>query len=161
MSERTPPPGYEPVPSGLGFSDRLQPYYRRIDGDDVSLGFFVEEQHLNLMGIVHGGALMTLADIAAANSINVQRGELRPSPTINLSFDFQSPGLEGHWLHTRSDTVTVKNRFGYCNGLILDGETVVLRYSGIFYFPEKGFGGAEAAALAARMFGSQGSGDAV
>jgi hypothetical protein len=38
---------------------------------------------------------------------------------------------------------------------------VVLRYSGIFYFPEKGFGGAEAAALAARMFGSQGSGDAV
>jgi uncharacterized protein (TIGR00369 family) len=141
MSEQTQPPaGYEPVRTGLGFSDQLQPYYRRRDGDAISFGLFVGEQHLNLMGICHGGALMTLADISAATSVNAVLGAGRPLPTINLSFDFQSPGRRGHWLHTRADTVQVKRRFGFCSGLILDDEKVILRYSGIFYIPEQPFG---------------------
>lgn len=145
MSEQAAvPAGYEIVRTGLGFSDWLQPYYRRRDGDDISFGLCVDEQHLNLMGICHGGALMTLADIAAATSINAHLGGSQPLPTINLGFDFQSPGRRGHWLHTRSDSVQVKRRFGFCNGLILDGDTVILRYSGIFYLPGDRFGDAGA-----------------
>lgn len=141
MSEQQrPPEGYEPVRTGLGFSDRLQPYYRRRDGDQVSFGFFVGEQHLNLMGICHGGALMTFADIAAATSINARLDEAQPLPTINLSFDFQSPGRLGHWLHTRAESVQIKRHFGFCSGLILDDDKVILRYSGVFYRPQKPFG---------------------
>lgn len=134
------PEGYQRVPSKLGFSDRLQPYYRRVDGDDVSFGFFVDEQHLNLMGICHGGALMTLADVAAAGSLNRLRDKPAAMPTINLSFDFQSPGRSGHWLHTRADTVQLRRRFGFCSGLVLDDEKVVMRYSGVFYLPEHPMG---------------------
>jgi uncharacterized protein (TIGR00369 family) len=121
------------MPDGLGFGDRLQPFYRRIVGREVSFGFHVAEQHLNMMGICHGGALMTLADVAAATSIHLRREKPVPTPTINLSFDFQSPGRAGRWLQTRADHVDVKRRFGFCTGVILDGETVVLRYSGTFY----------------------------
>lgn len=130
---QTPPEGFEPMPEGLGFGDSLQPFYRRITGQDVSFGFFVSSQHVNMMGICHGGALMTLADVAAATSIHLRRERPTPSPTINLSFDFQSPGRAGHWLQTRADHVDLKRRFGFCTGVVLDGDTVVLRYSGTFY----------------------------
>ncbi len=126
------PDGYELMPEGLGFADRLQPFYRRREGRSVSFGFFVATQHLNMMGICHGGALMTLADVAAATSIHLLRDVPAPSPTINLSFDFQSPGRHGHWLHTQADHVDLKRRFGFCSGVILDGEKIVLRYSGTF-----------------------------
>ncbi len=127
------PEGFVRMPEGLGFGDRLQPFYRRIVGRDVSFGFFVAEQHLNMMGVCHGGALMTLADIAAATSIHHRRDKPSPSPTINLSFDFQSPGRRGHWLETRAEHVDVKRSFGFCSGVIVDGDTIVLRYSGTFY----------------------------
>ena len=135
-SEQRVPEGFEQLPEGLGFGDRLQPFYRRIQGREVSFGFFVASQHLNLMGICHGGALMTLADIAAATSIHLLRDQPAPSPTINLSFDFMAPGREGRWLETRADHVQVKRRFGFCSGAIYDGDTPVLRYSGAFYFPD-------------------------
>jgi hypothetical protein len=32
------PGGFLPMPSGLGFTDNLQPSYRRIQGDSVSFG---------------------------------------------------------------------------------------------------------------------------
>ena len=141
MSEsREPPSGYKRVASKMGFSDQLQPYYRRIQGSDVSFGFFVGEQHLNLMNICHGGALMTLADIAAASSINRLSETPRPMPTINLGFDFQSPGKPGRWLHTQAQNVELKRRFGFCSGLVLDQDKVVLRYSGVFYFPDENRG---------------------
>ena len=136
-TSQTPPMGFERMPEGLGFGDRLQPFYRRVVDGDASFGFFVAPQHLNMMGICHGGALMTLADIAAATSIHLRRERPAPSPTINLSFDFQSPGRAGHWLQTRADHVDLKRHFGFCTGVILDGDTVVLRYSGTFYNAER------------------------
>lgn len=159
MSEQQPPPGYHPVPEGLGFSDCLQPYFRRVDGDAVSFGFYVQTQHLNPMGICHGGALMTLADIAAATSINRQRREPQPMPTINLSFDFLSPGRAGHWLYSRSDHVQVRRRFGFCSGMILDDDVVVLRYSGVFYIADRPLDDAALRATITTAFTGDGLGD--
>lgn len=130
------PDDFKPMPGGLGFSDCLQPLYRRIVDKDVRFGLLVETQHLNPMGIMHGGALMTLADIAAATSIRLLRDKPAASPTINLSFDFMGPGRLGHWLETRADHVQAKRRFGFCSGAIYDGDTAIVRYSGTFYCPD-------------------------
>ena len=81
------PEGFERLPLGLGFTDNLQPLYRRVSGDEVSFGLLVEPQHSNMMGICHGGVLMTLADITAATGTNVARGVAAGSPTIQLSKD--------------------------------------------------------------------------
>jgi uncharacterized protein (TIGR00369 family) len=152
------PEGFEQLPEGLGFGDQLQPFYRRIREREISFGLFVAEQHLNLMGICHGGALMTLADIAAATSIHMLRDQPAPSPTINLSFDFMSPGRPGRWLQTRADHVQVKRRFGFCSGAIFDGDTPILRYSGAFYFPDQSAGtAAENAAKMGMLTGDDGA----
>ena len=77
MSEETidkVPEGFEPIPDGLGFTDNLGPCYRKLDGEQLLFGLLVDKQHANSMGMCHGGALMTLADIAAASCANLARG---------------------------------------------------------------------------------------
>ena len=130
------PEGFLPMPSGLGFTDNLQPSYRRIQGDSVSFGLVVQQHHGNLMGICHGGVLMTLADIAAANGVNVARGVLAVSPTINLAVDFISAARIGQWIQADVHLVTVKRRFGFCSGAIVSSDGVVARFNGTFYLPD-------------------------
>lgn len=139
MSEvivETVPAGFVRLPEGLGFTDNLQPCYRRIAGDVVSFGLVVDKQHSNSMGICHGGALVTLADVTAATGVNVTRGVRAGSPTINLSMDFIAAGRMGQWIQADVQQVSVKRRFGFCSGVILNSEGVIARFNGTFYLPD-------------------------
>lgn len=130
------PAGFTVLPTGLGFTDNLQPCYRRVEGETVSFGLIVGLQHGNSMGICHGGVLMTLADVAAANGVSTARGVRAASPTINLSLDFISAGRIGQWIQADVQLVTVKRRFGFCSGVIVAGDTVIARFNGTFYLPD-------------------------
>lgn len=140
MSSESVPEGFELMPEGLAYSDCLQPYYRRVgENRELMFGLRVLDQHCNLMGICHGGALMTLADIAAASTVSSQLEEPRGLPTVSLSFDFIAPGRKGNWLQTHTDHVEAKRRFGFCSGVIRDSDDddkVIARYSGTFYIPD-------------------------
>lgn len=130
------PEGFELLPEGLGFTDRLRPCYRKQEGDAVVFGLRVEQQHGNSMGICHGGVLMTLADIAAASSANMARGIIAGAPTINLSMDFISAARQGQWIEARSEGVTIKRLFGFSHGVMVGSNGVVARYNATFYFPD-------------------------
>ncbi|MFJ6323248.1 MULTISPECIES: PaaI family thioesterase [unclassified Rhizobium] len=53
-----------------GFSALVGPIFGRIEGDGRSLyRLDPQEHHRNRSGVVHGGVIMTLADIAAANTL--------------------------------------------------------------------------------------------
>jgi uncharacterized protein (TIGR00369 family) len=133
---RQAPAGFNPLPAGLGFTDVLRPVYRREQEDQVSLGMYVQLAHCNMIGICHGGALMTLADIAAASAINFAREKIGAAPTLNLSFDFINAAREGDWLHTTTEQVTLKRSFGFASGVIHCDERLICRYSGSFYQPD-------------------------
>ena len=130
------PPGFEQLPTGLGFTDAIQPCYRRMSGQEISFGLLVTQVHVNSMDICHGGVLMTLADITAATGVNLARGKRAGSPTINLSLDFISPGRKGQWLQADVERVSVKRRFGFCSGIISSDDEIVARFNGTFYLPE-------------------------
>ena len=130
------PPGFEQLPSGLGYTDSLQPCYRKVVGDSASFGMVVREQHCNSMGRCHGGVLMTLADITAASGVNLARGKLAGSPTLNLAVDFISGGRLGQWIQADVQQVSIKRRFGFCNGLVFNAQGVVARFNGTFYLPD-------------------------
>ena len=136
ISDDEVPAGFERLPEGLGFSDRLQPSYRRLEGDSVSIGLLVEQHHGNLLGICHGGVLMTLADVAAATGVHVARGVLSGNPTINLSVDFISAARLGQWIQADVQQVTVKRRFAFASGVIVNRDGVVARFNGTFYIPD-------------------------
>jgi uncharacterized protein (TIGR00369 family) len=135
--EKEAPQGFAALPEGLGFTDVLRPVYRK-EGDPPIIGMFVREPHINLLNICHGGVLMTLADVGAAWAINSARGEVRPAPTLNLSFDFISAAREGDWLEARADRVTVKRRVGFSSGVVTSEGRVICRFSGTFYLPDTG-----------------------
>jgi uncharacterized protein (TIGR00369 family) len=136
------PEGFEQLPQGLGFTDILAPLYRREQDQRVALGMVVQEQHMNILRICHGGVLMTLADVAAASAVNFARGQLAGAPTISLGFDFISAAKLGEWLHAEADRVVPKRRFGFSSGTIFSGERLVCRFNGTFYFPDHdGFNG--------------------
>jgi uncharacterized protein (TIGR00369 family) len=130
------PAGFELLPTGLGFTDTIQPCYRRVEGDILSMGLRVEQHHCNMMGFCHGGVLMTLADIAAASGVNLACGKKAGSPTLNLSLDFISPGRLGQWLEAEISQASIKRRFGFCSGVINNKEGVVARFNGMFYLPD-------------------------
>ncbi|KZX60142.1 thioesterase [Halioglobus sp. HI00S01] len=130
------PEGFELLPEGLGFTDNLQPCYRRLRGDDLAFGLIVASQHANSLGICHGGALMTLADIAAASSANLARGKIAGAPTVNLTMDFIGAAKQGQWIQTTSEGVTLKRRFGFSHGIIFSSRGIVARYNATFYFPD-------------------------
>lgn len=134
--EETVPQGFELLPQGLGYTDSLQPIYRRIDEEGASFGLIVAAQHSNTMGICHGGVLMTLADITAATGANLAHGVTAGSPTINLSMDFISAGRMGQWLQANAEHVSVKRRFGFCSGGIYNSAGIVARFSSTIYFPD-------------------------
>jgi uncharacterized protein (TIGR00369 family) len=129
------PEGFERLPEGFGFADSLQPSYGKVDESEACFGLVVEQHHCNMMGICHGGVLMTLADMAGAAGINLARGELAGSPTINLNIDLISPARLGTWVQASIDQVSIKRRFGFCRGSISNESGVVAQFSGTFYFP--------------------------
>jgi uncharacterized protein (TIGR00369 family) len=129
------PAGFDELPQGLGFTDTLRPVYRRA-GERPAMGMFVQDVHTNLLGICHGGVLMTLADVAAAWGINQHRGTFGGAPTLNLSFDFISAARQGDWIQAEVDRVTVKRRVAFSSGVICTGDNLVCRFSGGFYLPD-------------------------
>ncbi len=130
------PAGFELVPSGLGFTDVIQPCYRRIEDDVLVMGLRVEQHHCNIMGSCHGGVLLTLADIAAASGVNIACGRKGGSPTVNLSVDFISVGRPGQWLEAHVSHTSIKRRFGFCSGIISNRDGLVARFNGTFYLPD-------------------------
>jgi acyl-coenzyme A thioesterase PaaI-like protein len=88
------------------------------------------------MGICHGGALMTLADIAAASWANMARGIVAGAPTVNLSMDFISAAKQGQWIEAQLEGVSLKRLFGFSRGVIVNSKGVVARFNATFYFPD-------------------------
>lgn len=130
------PEGFELLPKGLGFTDSLQPIYRKIGDETIKFGLLVSAQHSNTMGICHGGVLMTLADITAATGVNFERGVTAGSPTVHLSIDYIAAARLGQWLEASFEQVSIKRRFGFCSGGIYNSAGVVARFNGTFYFPD-------------------------
>lgn len=130
------PDGFVPLPEGLGFTDNLKPCYRRLQDEELRFGLVVQRQHANSMGICHGGALMTLADIAAASWANMARGVIAGAPTINLSMDFIAAAKQGQWIEAQLEGVTLKRLFGFSRGVIVNSKGVVARFNATFYFPD-------------------------
>lgn len=132
-----PPQGFEEIPPGLKFADVLRPLYRRVSGEQASIGMWVQAQHTNMIGICHGGVLMTLSDIGASWGLNQARDEVKGAPTINLGFDFISAAREGDWIQANPERVEMKKHFGFASGVVVNGdEKVICRFSGTFYFPD-------------------------
>ena len=124
------PPGYEPLRTARGFVHEIGGFHVHARLDVVALR--VRAEHLNSIGIAHGGFLATVADSAFGILIKRQRSLASPPPTVSLGVDYIGPAREGDWLEAHVDVHKVGRRLANASCLLKVGERLVARVNGVF-----------------------------
>ena len=113
------------------FETSSGPYFmrREDDGSYVS-AFRAEDRHMNGVGSMHGGCLMTFADFAlfaiASDEMAGQNGV-----TMNLSSDFLGGAAPGALMEARGEVTRGGGKTIFVRGLITGDGAPVLSFTGI------------------------------
>ena len=130
------PPGYRRLNfAGVAFNVLIGPIYLKLDGKDATLGFRVQQSHCNPAGMLHGGMMMTMADMASGFVVGFKAGIDKFMPTINMTFDFVAPGKAGDWIDCRGEVVRVTRNMAFATVSLLCGTEQLLRASCIMKIP--------------------------
>jgi uncharacterized protein (TIGR00369 family) len=94
MTATTPPPGYRQTGLVDPFEIYVGPIYETGEGAARRFMMIVDERHVNMRGIIHGGMLMTLADLALGQAV-WDATERAPSVTVNMQSQFLKSARTG------------------------------------------------------------------
>lgn len=99
---------------------------------DVTLGWEAGPEHRNLQGLVHGGVLATLVDIAMGLAVRSAVGPTRRHVTIDLNVHYLRPTAPGR-VTANGTTLRVGSQIAFAEGTLVDaaGRTLV-RASGTY-----------------------------
>ena len=105
-------------------------YMPETDEGDLHFVFKAEPRHCNSMGVIHGGALMTLADLAlcyAAHHGSDDEGAI----TVSMNTDFVGPGHEGDLVTARAEVLRQTGSLVFMRCLVSAGERVLLNCAAV------------------------------
>jgi len=131
--EFNPPAGFSPAPLAEGFLNLVGPLYGAQGSEGVwVIALKTGPQHANRYGVVHGGLLSTLADVAIGMNLSRAGATYTNSFTVNLSIDFLGSCELGDWVeaHVALTKRQGRVRFGECRLLVRD--RMVVRASAVF-----------------------------
>ena len=124
------PPGWVLQRHNGTFSGVAGPYYFREDSDPLAgVGFFSEPHHANLAGVIHGGALMTLADMALWDICRRKIGIFN-GVTVTMNAEFVGPGPVGEFIEAGGEIVRSGRRLMFARGLVTAKGETLLAFSG-------------------------------
>ena len=92
----------------------------------------IRPEHLNPLGIAHGGFLATLADTAFGRVLRQAADSELPPATINLSMDYLSPAPVGAWIEAHVQVHRVGRTLYHASLDLLHGEHLVARGKATF-----------------------------
>ena len=99
---------------------------------EVRLGWEARPDHRNLQGLVHGGILATLADIAMGLAVRTVVGPTRRHVTIDLHVHYLRPARPGR-LEALGSVVRVGTHVGFAEGSLTDAAgRLLVRASGTY-----------------------------
>jgi acyl-coenzyme A thioesterase 13 len=119
------------------FLERTGPFYSKGQGQSLSIGLRVLEHHLNARGLVHGGVLLTMADIALGYAMATSEDPPVSAVTSQLSADFAGSARLGDWVESRVDIQKIGRTLAFANVYLLAGDTRIVRASGVFAVSQK------------------------
>lgn len=113
------------------WEDHSGPLYFRSDGNGgLICAMRVEKRHTNGSGAVHGGFLLTLADVSLFIISRHARVSDR-AVTVSLNSDFAGPAIEGDLLVASGEVVRAGRSLIFVRGLIRSETQTVLTFSGV------------------------------
>ena len=134
---------HTPAGAPAGFKQRAQlspfneltgPLYSRREGEGYVIGLRVLEKHCNRRGIMHGGMLATLADVALGNNLAHQSSPPRGMVTASLTINFAGSAKVGDWLEAHVEVQKHGSRLSFANCYICCGEKRIAHASALFAF---------------------------
>lgn len=126
--ERPAPAGWflrEPQRTFSGYSGPF--YYRKTP--EPGVGFYSEPRHQNLAGVVHGGMLLTLADMSLFDAC------LRADPkfrgvTVTMNSEFLAGAPIGAFIAASSQILRMGRSLVFLRGLAMAEDKELLAFSG-------------------------------
>ena len=103
--------------------------------DEFVLGFRVQQAMCNPAGGLHGGMMMTVADLVGTMGAGTLAGVRKFLPTVNMTFDFVAPARIGDWVEGRAEVVRQTRSLLFSNIYLTVGEEKILRASCIAKIP--------------------------
>lgn len=108
-----------------GFIAHAGPLWARREDDGWTYGFAIGAQHLNPVGVVHGGALLTLVDHAMSTVAWEAAGRV-PCVTLQLDSHFAAPVLPGQFVEARAMVARCTSSLVFMRGELRVGDSLVL-----------------------------------
>ncbi|HEX4304241.1 MAG TPA: PaaI family thioesterase [Rhizomicrobium sp.] len=127
----TLPPEAENISLG-GFNLHAGPMYRLApDGDVRRFALPVTDKHMNGSGSIHGGMLMTFADISMSQTSRAATGA-KSCSTVSLTCDFVGPAKLGEILVSRVSVTRQTRTMVFLSADIICGERIVAVATGLW-----------------------------
>ncbi|MGH8177780.1 MAG: PaaI family thioesterase [Steroidobacter sp.] len=126
------PPDFEPVFRTSPFLETVGPLYSKGRGAQLVLGLRVGEKHTNARGLLHGGVLATIADVALGYSLSTSTEPPTSMVTASLNLDFAGSATIGDWIETSVDIHKRGARLAFANAYFHVGVERIARASAVF-----------------------------
>ncbi len=123
--------GWERVELG-GFSGVAGPFWLRVNDGRRSLGLVLEDRHCNNhLGTVHGGLVMTFADMGLGVAVGDALGHNRCA-TISLQTQFISVARVGEFITCKAEVIRAAKQIVFVRGFIMAEERIVASAEGMW-----------------------------
>jgi uncharacterized protein (TIGR00369 family) len=120
------------IHGGEGFTAHLSPFWYKMVEDRLAVGFIAEERHCNThLGTVHGGALMTFADIAGGFAVARALGHQRCA-TVQLQTQFTAVPRRGEFVHCVVEIVRQTRDLIFLRAVVESAGRIVVSFDGIW-----------------------------
>lgn len=126
MTDAAMPPGWKIQSFPDTFSAHAGPFWFRDYAEkEPGVGFLAEPRHANAGGIVHGGALLTLADMSLWDICRRAIGPFK-AVTLTLNSEFLAPGRIGAFIVATGEPLRIGKSLLFARGVLAsDGETLM------------------------------------
>lgn len=126
------PDGFTPLQRRSPFLDLLGELHVRDDDGQPVYGLRIRAEHANTRGTVHGGVLMTVADLVLGYTTAFASDPPLPLTTASLSIDFVSSAQVGEWLEGRAEIIRTGRTLAFATCYLTVDDRPVARSSSAF-----------------------------
>lgn len=112
------------------YSGHAGPFYFRDETVGCpGVGLLTKPHHANVGGMIHGGALLTLADMSLWDICRRTAGPLK-AVTLTLNSEFIAPGPIGYFICASGVATRIGRSILFARGDIRFGEQILMTFSG-------------------------------
>lgn len=130
------PEAFVPLFRTSPYLDLIGPLYCTGNGAQLVIGFRVQEKHTNARGLLHGGVLASVADVALGYGLATSKTPPASMLTANLTLDYSGSAKLGEWVETSLDIQKLGSRLAFANAYFHVDAQRIARASAVFLVME-------------------------